>query len=464
MADFSAATATARVEKAFGSTPGVRQLLVKHYIQDATSGGYLSFAALEMTTAQALKHVTAVPITTAVRLTNEVTVACTAHGLETGDLAVIRGILYDGADDFNGSFVVTSTADANTFTYDQTGDDDNTGTVGACYRIKRVPLTVDGHNIKTTAQSSSYFSRVSLPNGPIEVTLNVTDGTHTVWTEDIVGGQGPSRLSARPYWHKSATPTVPEDVDENNPLPVQIRTASGAAALPANEFSVSDTIVRPANTTAYAAQKAVNCSLTVTAGSYATKTVTLTSNGHPLAVGDRITVSGINNAYTWTNVDGDWVVSAKATNTFSFVVTDTPTGVTPASGSVAAAVAKCLRFNVARAVGTGVLLLRASLACQGVAMTGPFRLYLYKAQQTALVDQATFTVLQANTTNRLARMDFYPETEGTGSDVTFAEVDSTVYLKADTADTYLYGRLVAEGASTPVASATITVKLAGVQY
>jgi len=59
-------------------------------------------------------------------------------------------------------------------------------------------------------------------------------------------------------------------------------------------FSVADSLTRPANTTPYAANKSINCSLTVTGVSYVGTSVTLTISGHPLAAGDRITVAGIN--------------------------------------------------------------------------------------------------------------------------------------------------------------------------
>ena len=254
----------------------------------------------------------------------------------------------------------------------------------------------------------------------------------------------------------------------NDSIKPSVTLAAGTAAagkLITPSFLAADSLTRPANTTAYATQKSINCSLTVTAGSYVagTKTVTLTSNGHPLAVGDRITVVGIDTGYTWTNVDGNWVVSAKDTNTFSFVVTSTPTGTSPASGSVAAAVAKMLSIVVADAVGNGVILSRLSLTCQGVAMTGAIRCWIYTAQTTVLVDQATFTLLTANDAYRRQYVDFYPVTEGSGSDVTVATWRGWEVFKCEAADTRLYFRLVAEAASTPISGAVITLRASGVQ-
>lgn len=228
-------------------------------------------------------------------------------------------------------------------------------------------------------------------------------------------------------------------------------------------FSVSDSLTRPANTTAYSANKAINCNLTVTAGSYSGKTVTLTSNGHPLAVNDRITVAGINAGYTWTNVDGNWVVSAVTTNTFSFEVTTAPTGATPASGSVANAIAKMLSLDVAGVAGGGVLLSSLVVSMQGVAMTGAIRVHIYKAQITALVDRATRTLLAANASHLLDVLDGYPTTEGTGSDMTAATIDVRKEYKCAAGDTRLYFTLTEEGASTPVSGAVITIRGQGQQ-
>ena len=231
-------------------------------------------------------------------------------------------------------------------------------------------------------------------------------------------------------------------------------------------FSVSDSLVRPANTTPYAANKSINCSLTVTAVSYVagTKTVTLTSNGHPLAVNDRITVAGMNTGATLTNVDGNWVVSAKDTNTFSFVVTNTPTGTTPQTGlTITGAVAKQLSLVVADAVGNGVILSRLSVTCQGVAMLGGIRVWVYTGQTGVLVDQATFTLLNTNDATRRDYFDLYPVTSGSGSDTTFASQRLWEVFKCDPADTRLYFRLEALSAATPISGATITLRASGIQ-
>jgi hypothetical protein len=121
-------------------------------------------------------------------------------------------------------------------------------------------------------------------------------------------------------------------------------------------FSASDSLTRPANTTAYAAQKSINIDLTVTAVAYTLKVVTLTSNGHGLVVGDRITVAGVNagGSPNFANIDGNWVITAKDANTITFTVAIQPTGTTPQTGlTITHAIAKMLSVDVGGVVGGG---------------------------------------------------------------------------------------------------------------
>lgn len=74
-------------------------------------------------------------ITASARASNVVTITLKNHGLTTGDSIDVDGITGFGADDPNGSVVVTGTPTTDTFTYADTGGDDgfddNTGTVTA---------------------------------------------------------------------------------------------------------------------------------------------------------------------------------------------------------------------------------------------------------------------------------------------------------------------------------------------
>ena len=229
-------------------------------------------------------------------------------------------------------------------------------------------------------------------------------------------------------------------------------------------FSASDSLIRPVNSTPYAANKSINFNLTVTAVAYTLKVVTLTSNGHGLQVGDRITVAGVNTGATVTNIDGNWVITAKDANTITFTVTDQPTGTTPQTGlTITGAIAKMLSFDVAGVAGGGLIVSRISITLPGIAMTGAIRAYLYTAQTTVLVDQATFTLLAANDTYRRDYYDLTPVTEGAGSEVTIATLRMWETFKCEAADTRLYMRLAAEAAGTPTSAGVVTARMTGVQ-
>jgi hypothetical protein len=227
-------------------------------------------------------------------------------------------------------------------------------------------------------------------------------------------------------------------------------------------FSTSDSVTRPANVTAYAANKSINCSVAVTAMSYTLKVVTLTAN-NAFAVGDHITVAGVNTGFTVTNIDGNWICKA-GTNatTIVFDVTNQPTGTTPQTISVGT-VAKCLSLDIAGVNGGAIILSRLSVALPGVGMTGAIRAWIYTVQPTVLVDQATFTLLAANDTYRKSYVDLYPITSGTGSDVCFAEWRGWEVIKPEATDTHIFLRLEAMAAGTPASAGVVTVRGAGVQ-
>ena len=227
-------------------------------------------------------------------------------------------------------------------------------------------------------------------------------------------------------------------------------------------FAASDSFTRPANATPYAANKSMNCNVSVTALAYTLKVVTLTAN-NAFAVGDRITVAGCNTGFTVTNVDGNWICKT-GTNatTVVFDVLVQPTGTTPQTITVGT-IAKCLSLDVAGVVGGGVIISRITVSLPGVGMTGAIRLYPYKAQPTVLVDQATFTLLAANDPNRLDYIDLYPITEGAGSDGTFASKQMWEVFKCDPTETRIYFRLASEGAGTPASAGVATLRASGIQ-
>ena len=89
-------------------------------------------------------------------------------------------------------------------------------------------------------------------------------------------------------------------------------------------FGLSTTLITPSS----------NLVANVTAMSYSTKTVTLTAS-NIFAVGDIITVAGVNLGFTVTNVDGTWTcITGTNSTTIVFVVTNQPVGTTPQTISV----------------------------------------------------------------------------------------------------------------------------------
>lgn len=297
------------------------------------------------------------------------------------------------------------------------------------------------------------------------------DGTFSLATTAVLSGD--VEIGAVELKNSSDdTRAVVKSDGTNNALVVTQNTqpalVAGTAAIGkiiTPTFSAMDSLTRPSNTTAYSAQKSINCNITVTGVSYVAKVVTLLMSSHSFVAGDRVTVSGVNAGATVTNVDGDWVIdSVVAGASITFTVAIQPTGTTPQTGlTITNAIAKMLSIDIAGVAGGGVVLSRLSLSCQGVAMTGQIRCYVYTAQTTVLVDQSTFTLLNANDTYRRRYFDFFPISEGAGSDVTFASVSPNEVFKCAAADTRLYFRLVAEAASTPVSAGVITLRATGIQ-
>ncbi|MCK9597621.1 MAG: hypothetical protein M0R06_01195 [Sphaerochaeta sp.] len=230
-------------------------------------------------------------------------------------------------------------------------------------------------------------------------------------------------------------------------------------------FVATASVIRPANATPYAATpQSINCKLTVTEVAYTGLVVTIKAAGHGFVAGDRFTLAGVNTGATLTNVDGNWVVTSADTDHIVFSVTSQPTGTTPQTGlTITSAIAKCMSVDVGGIVGGGVLMSRVSVSLPGVAMTQAVRLYIYDVQPTVLVDQATFTIFNANDTYRRTYIDLFPVTEGSGSDCNFATSETVRMLKCATADTRLYFRLCSEGVGTPTSAGVVTVKVSGIQ-
>ena len=240
-----------------------------------------------------------------------------------------------------------------------------------------------------------------------------------------------------------------------------------ARQLTSPAFDVTDTIKRPNTSSAYAANQAINCDLTVTEVAYTGLVVTVKAVGHGLFAGtdtayNRITVAGINTGATLTNVDGNWVATPIDADHFSFTVAVQPTGTTPQTGlTIAHAIAKMLSVDLGGEAGSGVLLSTLKLSLPGKGMTGAIRLYLDTTQVAVLVDATTYPLVISNTATRKFYFDFTPVTENASSDCAIAELAPNIVVKRAVGETRLYFRLVAEAAGTPTALGVVSLTASG---
>jgi hypothetical protein len=232
-------------------------------------------------------------------------------------------------------------------------------------------------------------------------------------------------------------------------------------------FSVSDNVKRPNNATAYAANQAINCNLTVTEVAYTGLVVTLKAAAHGLLAGDRITVGNIDGTGTpvvLANINGNWIVSWADTDHIMFTVLVQPTGTTPTTGlTLASAISKQMSFDVGGVVGGGIILSMIKLSLPGKAMTGAVRMYVDDTQVATLVDATTYPLAIANQAYRKTYFDFSPIVENASSDCTVAVVTPNVVIKCAATDTRLYIRLVAEASGTPTALGVVSVQMTGIQ-
>jgi hypothetical protein len=237
-----------------------------------------------------------------------------------------------------------------------------------------------------------------------------------------------------------------------------------ARIMSAPSFSLSDSVTRPANATAYAASQAINCNCAVTAlVSIVSKTVTLTV-ANALAVGDRFTVVGVDGNFTnAANIDGNWIaIAGTNATTLVFTVSGTPTG-TPATSSHGT-IAKMMSLDVAGVNGGMVVITDFKVSLPGKGMTGAIRVYFDTSQVTVLVDAASYSLLIANTANRKTYIDLNPVTEDTNSDCTIGVWQGKpITIKCAANDTRIYLRLVAEAAGTPANAGVVSVLASGFQ-
>jgi hypothetical protein len=248
-----------------------------------------------------------------------------------------------------------------------------------------------------------------------------------------------------------------------------LQTVDGQHGLPVAgllQNAVQALGARLANTTAYAANQAVNIApLAVTAATNASPSV-ITSNAHGLANGQAINISG---AVGNTAINGTWLVANATANTFTLTdIAGVPVagnGVWASGGSIIL----LLTFpGIARMAGGRGYITKAKLALDGIAMVGTWRLWLYSGLVTPLADQATFTLLKVNNALRVGYIDITTVTGGAGSDCSFGEASGgsgnlPLEFTADQ-NGAIYGMLASQGAATPISGGTGRIVLSADVY
>jgi hypothetical protein len=167
--------------------------------------------------------------------------------------------------------------------------------------------------------------------------------------------------------------------------------------------SVADAFARPADVTAYTAKDVVGMKIVVTVMSYTLKVVTLTAV-NTLAVGDRITVSGVNTGFTVTNIDGNWICEAGTDGTHVvFTVASQPVGTTPQTITVGNVARLGRLANIFRVVNGSGYVTKVRLFTDLKTAVPQLRVHFYGSQIGAILDNGPFLLLWAN---RIARQGY----------------------------------------------------------
>jgi len=119
--------------------------------------------------------------------------------------------------------------------------------------------------------------------------------------------------------------------------------------------------------------------------------------------------------------------------------------------------------DLARENGGSGYITKARLITNQSTNVARFRLHLYHTAPTAINDNAAFTLLWANRSNRIGYLDFDAcQTEGSGSDAANA-LNTTIRLAFDcaAADRDLYGLLETLDAFTPASGQSFHIELTG---
>jgi len=221
-------------------------------------------------------------------------------------------------------------------------------------------------------------------------------------------------------------------------------------------------MVRPANTTQYAAGDAVApATVAITAASNATPIV-VTAAAHGLATDDRVTIASVGGN---TNANGNWKVVVLTSSTFA--IYNEVTGAARAGNSAytsGGTLQKALRLAdvVPEDAGAGEIIgIRLVLGDAGVT-TATFRMRFLNQLITQIADNAAFTELYANRAKEVGDIALSTViTEGSGSDSAVVTQMQAVGIPfvcgASRRDLFI--QMEAIGAYTPASAEAIRIEV-----
>lgn len=212
---------------------------------------------------------------------------------------------------------------------------------------------------------------------------------------------------------------------------------------------------RPDNTTAYAAGDVVAATTAITnVTKAALAPILVTSAGHLLASGDKVSIAGIVGA---TEANGDWTVTYANSSSFWLVGTE-ETAITAytSDGTV----------TKLQAVTTGAGMINCNARLLGVKLSkdsatvtnSSFRLWLFSDQVGVAPDNSPFTLMYADRTKRIGYVALGAcVSGGAGSDA--AEYVASAVNLDFSSKAKIYAVLAATAAYVPTAEENFSIEL-----
>lgn len=142
---------------------------------------------------------------------------------------------------------------------------------------------------------------------------------------------------------------------------------------------------------------------------------------------------------------------------FTRPATETPYTVGAVVGNAGATAIKLLGV-VKKPGGSGRIIGLMVMKNNATVTNNSYRLHLYSNVPTVIADNAAMTLLYANVAGRIAKRDFTLETEATGSNAAYAELqDVNIPFKCDEGSTDITCVLQAKAAMTPASGTKFTI-------